>query len=42
MTYRLRRKTSSLTRLKEISRKLVDFIQMALDTVCNLLSIWHF
>jgi len=41
VTYRLRRKTSTIARLKEIRRKLVDFIQMALDMVCNLLSIWQ-
>lgn len=42
MTYRLRRRTSTITRFREIRlRKVVYFIQMSLDMVCNLLSIWQ-
>jgi hypothetical protein len=40
VTYRLRRKTSTITCLKEIRRKDVDCIQMALGMVCNLLSVY--
>ena len=39
VTYSLRRKTSTITRLKEIRRKDVDCIQMALGMVCGLLSL---